>query len=256
MAEEGKRNLLLTLRFIGTNYHGWQYQENALSVQEVLIRAGEGVLGGPARLHGCSRTDSGVHALTYCANFHTDHPIPCRKLILALNAHLPPDIAVTDCREVPEEFHARYSTREKEYRYRILNSSIRDPFLEGFCYRYPHRLDEQSLEQTFSCLLGTHDFRGFSSVGWEVTDTVRTLTGLRIERRGDVVDIFLKGDGFLYNMVRIIVGTMLRVSEGKLSAQDLLTLLETGDRSLAGPTAPAQGLALYQVYYPEEALKR
>jgi len=250
------KNIALCLRYDGSRYHGWQVQKNDITVAQTMEEALAKVCGERIKLTGCGRTDAGVHALSYCANFRSDTRIPLDKLPYALNARLPRDIAAQRALEVPEEFHARYSTREKEYRYRILNSSIRDPFLEGFCYRYPHRLDEQLLEETFSCLLGTHDFRGFSSVGWETTDTVRTLTGLRVERTGDVVDIFLKGDGFLYNMVRIIVGTMLRVSEGKLSAQDLLTLLETGDRSLAGPTAPAQGLALYQVYYPEEALMR
>ena len=248
------RNLLVTIRYRGTNYHGFQVQKNAVSVCQVFQDAQEKVFGGRLDIKGCSRTDAGVHANEFCLNFWTDRAIPCHKVPLALNAHLPEDVAVTACREVPLDFHARYDCCGKEYCYLVHNSPVRDPFLEGLAWRYPRRLDDQALDHVAKAFLGTHDFSAFCSTGSTVEDPVRTLYSFQVRRQGDLVRFVVRGDGFLYNMVRILVGTLVQASEKGYTPEMLGEILSSKERSRAGRTAPPWGLYLNRVFYSRQEL--
>lgn len=244
------RNLLLTICYDGKRYHGWQIQQNALAVQEVFQEALQKVFGFAPDLKGCSRTDSGVHALEYCISLKVEHSIPCERLLAALNHFLPADIAVFDCREVPLDFHARYSCKGKEYRYKIWNHPVRDPFLDGYALHYWYPLDEKQLGEAAGHYLGTHDFTSFCTLdGRERGDMRRTVTKAEVTRDGSLVTFTVAADGFLYNMVRIMTGTLLRVAQGKLQPGDIPGILEAKCRKAAGPTAPACGLYLNKVYY-------
>lgn len=249
------RNLLITLQFDGTNYHGWQVQQNALSVQEVFQTALGKVIKPLPDIKGCSRTDSGVHAREYCLNFHTDHTIPCERLVAALNRWLPFDMAVTACCEVPDEFHARYSCSGKEYIYRIWNAPVRDPFLHGYVLHYWYSLNEKMLNQAAQAFVGSHDFRSFCTLDErDPGDLVRTVRRFEVKREGNLLLMAVEADGFLYNMVRIMVGTLLRIAQGKFAPDSIPLILEKRDRSFAGPTAPACGLCLNRVFYEGEVL--
>lgn len=243
------RNLLLTLRYNGGAYHGWQIQENALTVQEVFQTALYKVLGEKADIKGCSRTDTGVHARRFCVSVKTSSRIACGSLIPALNVNLPGDIAVTECRSVPEDFHARYSAKGKRYVYMIYNAPVRDPFLDGRALHVPVRLDEKLMDEAAKSYLGTHDFSSFCSAGSSVEDTVRTVTLSKVERQGDMVLFTVAADGFLYNMVRIMTGTLIACAKGKIRPEDIGGIIEARDRSAAGATAPAHGLYLDDIFY-------
>ena len=243
------RNILMTLCYIRTAYHGSQVQSNALSATEVVQDAMETVLHCREDVKGCSRTDAGVHANRFCMNFHTDHPIPLYALKRSLNALLPDDIGVLDCREVPVDFHARYSCVGKRYRYLIWNADGKNPFYRGRVLEYWQPLELEKLRPVCELLRGTHDFRGFCSSKADMEDTVRSVYRCEVERQGSLVVFTIEGDGFLYNMVRIIVGTLLRVNEGKISLDQVRRALEERNRSLAGITAPACGLYLDEVFY-------
>lgn len=244
------RNLLLTIRYDGKRYHGWQIQQNALSVQEVFQDALYKVFGSAPALKGCSRTDSGVHALEYCISLKVEHNIPCGRLLAALNHFLPTDIAVLDCREVPLDFHARYSCRGKEYIYKIWNHPVRDPFLDGYALHYWYPLDEEQLGEAAKHLLGKHDFTSFCTLdGRDRGDLRRTVFKAEVARDGGLVTFTVAADGFLYNMVRIMTGTLLRVAQGKIEPCAIPGILEAKCRKAAGPTAPACGLYLNKVYY-------
>lgn len=242
----------MTVSYIGTAYHGWQVQKNANSVQSEVQNALEKVLGCRPALSGCSRTDSGVHARKYCCHFDSENPINTEKVIAGLNHFLPEDIGALALREVDGGFHARYSCKAKEYEYIIYNSYRRDPFLEGRSCRYPHALDENLMNRAAKAFLGTHDFFSFCSAGAKEGDKVRTVKSAAVERKGDVVIFRVRADGFLYNMVRIMVGTLIRVCEGKIKADKIGDIISAKDRSLAGPTAPAVGLYLKDIFYEEE----
>lgn len=244
------RNLLLTICYDGTNYHGWQVQKNAVSVQQVFQEAAARVLGVRPDLHGCSRTDSFVHALEYCVSFRTEREIPCGRLVGALNHFLPPDIAVLSCREVPPDFHARYSCQGKEYVYRIWTNPVRSPFYRDRALHYWYPLDLGRLNDAAALFVGAHDFTSFCAVdAREKGDLTRTVTRSQWHREGDTVFFTVAADGFLYHMVRILVGTMLRVAQGKLEPGDMERILLAKDRRAAGPTAPACGLYLNRVFY-------
>ena len=244
------RHLLIYLRYNGANYHGWQVQANAVSVQQVLQDAIERVFGARLPVTGCSRTDAGVHAHMYACNFRTESLLPCEKVPLALNANLPDDIGVYACREVPPDFHARYSCAAKRYVYRIRNSALRDPFETGLAAVVRFPLDETVLHAEAQDFLGTHDFAAFAAAGGSVEDTVRTVTHAAVTRSGDTVCFEVQADGFLYNMVRIMVGTLLDIASGKLERGCIPDILRSCDRSRAGVTAPPQGLYLQEVVYP------
>lgn len=246
------RNLLLAIRFDGSNYHGWQVQQNAVSVQQVLQDALGRVLGGRPDVKGCSRTDAFVHALQFCVSFRTESGIPCARLVGALNHFLPEDIAVLSCREVPEDFHARYSCAGKEYVYRILNSRVRDPFLRGRALHYWYPLDLDRLNAAAGFFPGSRDFTSFCAEdAREPGNMTRTVSAAFWAREGDMVSFTVSADGFLYHMVRIMVGTMLWVAQGKLQPADIGKILLAENRSAAGPTAPPQGLYLKRVFYKD-----
>ena len=241
--------ILLTISYLGTRYHGWQVQKNAPTVQETVQDAIERITGIRSDLTGCSRTDAGVHALAYCCAFSPEKPLDLTTLGKALNAVLPDDIAVRSVKEVPENFHPRYSAKGKAYRYRIYNAPDRDPFETGRALHRREPLDLPLMRQAAKHFLGTHDFAAFMASGSSITDTVRTVTSLDITKEGNVVTVRIAADGFLYNMVRIIVGTLLAVNDGKIQADAIPAILSSLDRANAGATAPAEGLYLEQVFY-------
>ena len=250
------RNLLLTIGFDGTAYHGWQVQQNAVTVQETLQNALQKILNVRPDVKGCSRTDAGVHANAFCCSLKTEHAIPRGSLIKALNATLPQDIRVFRCIAVPEDFHARYSAIGKEYYYRIDNGTAASPFLNRYSLFYPHPLDCGFLNKAAGYFCGTHDFKAFCAAGSSVQNTVRTVRRFSAERQGSFVTLKVSADGFLYHMVRIMAGTLLYVSQGKLSAEDIPGILAGRDRSLAGPTAPPHALCLNRVFYRETCVPK
>lgn len=248
------RNLLLTLAYNGSRYHGFQVQENALSVCQVFQDGLEKVFGSRLNIKGCSRTDAGVHANAYCLSMRAPGRIPCDRLVEALNANLPKDIAVTGCREVPADFHARYSCRGKEYIYKLHNSRIRNPFWEGLVYQYPTPVDAKLLHEQAGDFVGNYDFTSFSSIKGKEGDKSRTITSFEVRREGDLVLFTVSGDGFLYNMVRIMVGTLLFIGAEKLEKGSIHRILAAKDRRLAGKTVPSSGLYLNRVFYDESDL--
>ena len=193
---QDQRNLLLTIRYQGTNYHGFQVQKNALTVSQVLQDALEAVLGRREDIKGCSRTDSGVHANMFCVSVRTQSRIPCQSLVRALNVKLPHDIAVTGCRQVPLNFHARYDCRGKRYLYQINNSEVKDPFAWRLVYDYRYPIDVALCNRQCQDFVGTHDFSAFCSAGSSVEDRVRTITACGMRREGERVTFFVEGDGF------------------------------------------------------------
>lgn len=243
------RNLLLTIKYDGSGYHGWQVQKNAVSVQEVFQNAVEKVFLKRLDVKGCSRTDAGVHANMYCLTLKTDMNISCDGVIFALNTHLPNDISVVGCREVSEDFHPRYSCKSKEYIYKIYNGKIRDPFYSKYAFHYRYTLDEEYLNRECKAFIGTYDYRGFCSAKSDVEDTVRTVKNFEVWRDGDMVYFRVEADGFLYNMVRIMAGTLLFVSEGKIGPGELADIIRSKNRKAAGRTAPPQGLYLNKINY-------
>ena len=246
------RNLLVTIAYDGSAYHGWQVQKNAVTVQEVFQNALERLIGERPDVKGCSRTDSGVHARAYCISFKTESSIPCRNIVSGLNTYLPRDIAVLSCSEAGDDFHARYSVLSKQYVYIVHNSRIRDPFLKDRAFHYPVRIDEELLNKEAQAFVGTHDFSGFCSSRSDVEDTVRTVYSFSVARRGSEVAFTVEADGFLYNMVRIMVGTLLFVNEGKIPPGTLAGVIASKERARAGKTAPACGLYLNAVKYPQK----
>ena len=248
------RNIALKLKYMGTNYHGWQVQRNQTSVAETLEDALGSVVGHPVKVTGAGRTDAGVHALCYVANFRTDSRIPLDKLPLAVNTRLPHDIVVFKATQVPDSFNAINSCLKKEYTYRIFNSRIRDPFFVNRVWFYPKRLDESLMAAAAAQFVGAHDFRAVRSVGTETRTTVRTVHYCTAERSGELIELKVCADGFLYNMVRAIVGTCVYAAEGKLSPADIPAILESGNRTLAGPTAPPDGLYMSKLWYEEDVL--
>ena len=251
----GERNIALRLSYDGSAYHGWQVQKTEISVAETLEIALSKVCGHPVKVVGCGRTDAGVHALRYCANFRTTSRIPIDRLPLAVNSRLPADISVSDAVEAPWDFNAIGSCIKKEYIYKIHASRIRDPFLEKRACFYPSALDIDKMERAGRAFEGTHDFAAVRSVGTPTKTTVRTVYWCRTKREGDLITIAVCADGFLYNMVRAIVGTMVYASYGKIEPEDIPALLEKGDRRLTGPTMPPQGLYLNRIWYEGEVGK-
>ena len=243
------RNIAIRLKYDGSRYHGWQVQKSQITVAETLEEALTKVCGHRVKTVGCGRTDAGVHALRYCANFRTDCRIPTERIPLAVNSRLPGDIAVVDAVEAEEDFNAIGSCIKKEYVYKILNGPIRDPFLERRVCFYPQKLDMEQMALAAAAFEGTHDFRAVRSLGTETKTTVRTVHWCRVERDGELITVSVCADGFLYNMCRAIVGTLIYASYGKLRPEEIPQLLEKGDRRLTGPTMPPQGLYLNRVWY-------
>jgi len=248
------RNIALKLMYNGAAYHGWQVQKNAVTVCETLQRALTKVCGEPVKLVGCGRTDAGVHAERYVANFRTGSRIPIDRLPFAVNTHTPEDVVVSEAFEVAEGFNAIGSCLKKEYTYRIYNARTKNPFFVDRAYFYPKRLDEAVMDRAARAFEGTHDFRAVRSVGTETRTTVRTVYYCRVARSGELLELRVCANGFLYNMVRAITGTVLYAAEGKLTAEDIPAILASGNRTLAGPTVPPGGLYLTKLWYEDERL--
>ena len=245
------RNLALILMYEGTRYHGWQVQKTEITVAQTLEEAVEQVVGHPVHMTGCGRTDAGVHAKVYVANFRTHSTIPAERLPYALNTHLPPDVVVTRAFEVPDRFNAIASCTRKEYTYLIYNSRIRDPFYVNRAWFYPSPLDEQIMQQAADQFVGTHDFAAVRSVGTDVKSTVRTVYYYNVERTGNLVSLRVCADGFLYNMARAMAGTVVYAAEGKFPPEQIGQILEEGNRTAAGPTVPPGGLYMTQLWYDD-----
>ena len=248
------RNIALKLMYNGTAYHGWQVQKNAVTVCETLQKALEKITGAPVHLTGCGRTDAGVHAERYIANFRTESRIPLERLPFAINTHTPEDIAVSEALEVPEDFNAIGSCQKKEYTYRLYNSRLGNPFYVDRAWFYPKRLDESVMRRAASQFVGTHDFRAVRSVGTETRTTVRTVYYFDVSRQGELIECKVCANGFLYNMVRAMVGTIVYAAEGKLAPEDIPAILDSGNRTLAGPTVPPGGLYMTRLWYEEDVL--
>lgn len=243
------KNFLLEISYNGANYHGWQVQSNAITVQEKLQDAIESVLGKREDVKGCSRTDSGVHANMFCCNFKTEKEIPASKIPAALNANLPFDIAVKSCKEMPLDFHARYDCKGKEYVYKIWNAQERNPFCTNLYFHYKYNIDADFLNNEAKAFVGVHNFSSFCAAGSSVEDMKREIYDFRVERHGDEVLFYVSGNGFLYNMVRIMVGTLLDISSGKIEKGKVSEIIKAENREKAGFTAPPEGLYLNKVYY-------
>ncbi|MGN0642380.1 MAG: tRNA pseudouridine(38-40) synthase TruA [Huintestinicola sp.] len=243
------RNLKVMMGYRGTAYHGFQRQENAVGIQNILEEKLSVMTDAPVKINGCSRTDTGVHANMYCFSFETEHGIPCDNLVRGMNSILPDDIALFSCEEAPADFHARYSCTGKEYIYIFLNRREKDPFLGDLALHYPYPMDIEKLNRAAGQIEGEHDFASFCGTANRKENTVRNVHRCVLERTGDKVIMTVRGDGFLYNMVRIIAGTLIYINEGKIGENDIPKILEARDRSLAGKTAKACGLYLNRVFY-------
>ena len=248
------RNIALILMYNGTAYHGWQVQKTETTVAQTLERGLSMVCGQPIKCTGCGRTDAGVHAEHYVANFRTDSRIPVDRLPFAVNTHIPEDIVVKAAYEVAEDFNAIGSCQRKEYTYRIYNSRLGNPFYVDRAWFYPKHLDEKIMARAAEQFVGTHDFRAVRSVGTETKTTVRTVYYFDVTRKGDLIECRVCANGFLYNMVRAMTGTIVYAAEGKLSPEDIPAILDSGNRTLAGPTVPPGGLYMTKLWYEEEVL--
>lgn len=244
------RNIKLVLEYDGTNYAGWQRQKNALSIQQVVEEALYKLTGEKITVIGAGRTDSGVHARGQVANFFTASRIPADRFSFALNSLLPYDIRVLESQEVPPEFHARYWAKAKQYRYSICARTHAPAIGRNYYYHVPDVLDVEAMNAAAQYIAGTHDFKAFQSAGSSVKNTVRTIYQARwIWEPPCYLYFDIKGNGFLYNMVRILVGTFIEIGRHRMQESDMKRILESGDRDKAGPTAPAHGLCLEKVYY-------
>lgn len=251
--------ILLKLKYDGTCFSGYQVQKGRRTVQGELCRAAAETFGHECNVTGCSRTDAGVHAEYFCAAVadrtapYLSSAIPPEKLVAAFNAHLPDDIAVFGIEVVPDSFHPRYDVKEKTYIYRILNARFRDPFMKDRAWFIPGAVfsegDIERMDRAAECFVGRHDFSAFMASGSKITDAVRTVSRAGISREGDILSFEITADGFLYNMVRIIAGTLAAVGRGKIPPEDIPKIIGSCERSNAGLTAPPHGLYLHYVKY-------
>ncbi len=248
-APGGARRVLLTLSYDGTAYAGWQWQQNAVAVQQRVEEALHALTGEHARVTGASRTDAGVHALGQRAHFDTGSRIPAERFPYALNTHLPPDIRVLRGAQVDPRFHARFDAKGKTYVYRIHNAPHASALFRTLTAHVPVPLNAQAMRRALPQLLGTHDFAAFQASGGTAKTTVRTLTQAALAQAGEELTLTVSGNAFLYNMVRVIAGTLVEVGKGKLPEDCFARALQTGGRLALGPTAPACGLTLLRVYY-------
>lgn len=244
------KRIKLVVAYEGTNYCGWQIQPSGITIEEVLNKTLSELLGESIKVTGASRTDSGVHSLGNVAVFDTDTRIPPEKICYALNQRLPEDIVVQSSCEVAPDFHPRHCYSEKTYEYRILNRKIPIPTLRRDTYFYYRNVDVEKMKRAAAYLVGTHDFKSFCSIHTAVEDTVRTILSCEVEKSfEDIIIIRVTGTGFLYNMVRIIAGTLISVGIGEREPEEIEKILEAKDRSAAGPTAPAHGLTMIGIAY-------
>ncbi len=244
------QNIKLTLEYDGTNYSGWQIQKNTeFTVQGKLQKAFKKINKKPVKVQGASRTDAGVHAMGQVANCILDVVIPIERVPAAVNRLLPNDIICKKAEEVRLDFHARYDSCAKKYRYRIYNQKLPSVFVRNYVYYYMHDIDISLLERACKYFIGTHDFTSFQASGCAAKNTVKTIESIEVIEKDREIWLEIKGDGFLYNMVRIIMGTLIELSMGKIEIADIKKIISSKNRSKAGFTAPAQGLSLLEVYY-------
>ncbi|CCQ93516.1 tRNA pseudouridine synthase A [[Clostridium] ultunense Esp] len=242
-------NIKLTIQYDGTSYCGWQKQKNGNSIQEEIERAIKLITGERVNLIGSGRTDSGVHAKGQVANFLTDSNIPVDRFKFALNSKLPRDISIIDSRRVDEKFHSRFDAIRKRYQYIIYNKKIRNPLYRNFAYHVPYFLNYKEMEEATKYFLGSHDFSSFMASNSNVKTTIRTIYTFTIKRTGDLIIFSIEGNGFLYNMVRIIIGTLVEIGSGKLKSDSIPYIIHSKNREAAGYTAPPEGLYLEKVFY-------
>lgn len=245
------KRVRLIISYDGTNYCGWQIQINGITIEEIINRELSSLLGEEIAVIGASRTDSGVHAMGNVAVFDTETRIPAEKISFALNQRLPDDIRIQKSEEVSGDFHPRYCDSTKTYEYKILNRRFPDPMLRLYTHFVYMPLDVELMRKAAEYLVGEHDFASFCSAGSQVKTTVRTVYTLDIKEENDVISIRISGNGFLYNMVRIIVGTLMKVGLGVYPPEHVKEILEVKDRYAAGPKAPARGLTLIGIEYQE-----
>ena len=242
------RNIKIVTQYNGQNYCGWQRQPNSLGIQGTIEKAIYEITKEEVKITGSGRTDAGVHALGQVASFKMESNIPVNRIPSALNAKLPKDISIIECNEVDEDFHARYSAKGKRYRYLIHNSDYRSPIYKDISYHVKYELDFEKMKEEARNLIGEHDFKGFMSSGSAVKDTVRTIYNVTLEKKENLIVFEVEGNGFLYNMVRIIVGTLVDIGRGRIN-ESLKDIIVSKERGRCGHTAPAHGLFLKKVDY-------
>ena len=241
---KGKKRVRLIVAYDGTNYHGWQVQKNGITIESELNRCLTDLLKEPIEVIGASRTDSGVHALGNVAVFDTENRMPAEKISYALNQRLPEDIRIQKSEEVAPDWHPRHCESRKTYEYRIYRAQFPMPVKRLYSLFTYHQMDVGKMKEAASYLEGEHDFKSFCQTGAQVESTVRTIYSVKVEEQGTDLVIRVCGNGFLYNMVRIIAGTLMEIGQGKRKPSDISTILQAKDRTAAGPTAPAHGLML------------
>lgn len=243
------RNIKLTIEYDGTSYGGWQKQKNNRTIQQCIEEAIKLLTGEEVELIGSSRTDAGVHAKGMVANFITNSKIPADKFREAINTKLPDDIGIIKSEEVDKNFHSRYDSKGKTYCYTLVNRYEKICIGRNYVYQVRDELNYDLMKEAAKYFLGKHDFKAFKTNGSSVKTSVRTISGLELELKDDVIKIFVSADGFLYNMVRIIVGTLIEVGKGKIKPESIERIIKNGDRSKAGPCVPPNGLVLEKVFY-------
>jgi tRNA pseudouridine38-40 synthase len=249
-----EKNYKLIIAYKGTDYSGWQVQPCQRTVQGIVEETFKYMFKSEIKLSASGRTDAGVHALAQVANFRSEVKIPPKKLVQALNTKLPGDIRIKDCNIMDEEFHSRYSAIGKTYLYYIYNSRINTPFWNDYSYMVPYRLDFDTMASAAEEFKGKHDFIGFMSTGSSVKNTVRIIYDIKLQKHNDMIVMEITGSGFLYNMVRIIAGTLIDIGRGKIPVEDIKEIIDSKDRNRGGHTAKANGLFLKRVYYNEEEI--
>jgi len=249
------RNVRLEVSYDGSRFFGWQRQDGHVSVQEAIEQALTSLLGEPATVHGSGRTDTGVHALRQVASFHVDTPLTDDRLRHAINAHITRGVTIRRLETCDDNFHPRFDALSKRYLYLALTTRFRPPFALDYVHWVNHPLDYEAMRHAANCLLGEHDFRAFSSANSTARSSVRTIRHVRIVGRRERFALIVESNGFLYNMVRIIAGTLIDVGRGRLDPDCVARALASGDREELGMTAPASGLYLLRVRYPEPCFR-
>lgn len=246
------KNIKLTIEYEGTNYSGWQIQDNANTIQEELEIAIEKIIGERVKLIGSGRTDGRVHALGQVANFKTEARMPGKRYKYALKEYLPEDITVIDSEEVSLDFHSRFDATKKTYKYIVYNGELPRSLYRNFTYYLPYKVNIEEMIKASKHLIGTHDFNCFKAANSTVNSTVRTIYSVNITKKEELIEFNIEGNSFLRNMVRIIVGTLLYIGMGNISEEELPDIIESKKREMAGPTAPPQGLYLKKVFYDKK----
>lgn len=254
------RNIVIKIMYDGSRFHGWQFQPNGISVQEVVEKTLSGLTNENIKVTGCSRTDAGVHAIEYYFNFFSNTKIPCQKIPAAFNNHLDTfDISAIEAYDVDENFNARFSSIGKRYTYKILNSKTPNPFYRNYSWFFPYNLDIDLMKKASKFFIGEHDFSAFMAAGGSQKTTIRTISECLVtvnpEYKSEIC-VTVEANAFLYNMVRIIVGTLCDVGTGKISPDSISSIIESRERKNAGMTAPPEGLHLFKVNYPEKTFEQ